>query len=48
LPGTLILTGTPHGVGFTRTPPLFLKENDLVSIFIEKIGELSNRVEREI
>jgi 2-keto-4-pentenoate hydratase/2-oxohepta-3-ene-1,7-dioic acid hydratase in catechol pathway len=48
LPGTLILTGTPHGVGFTRTPPLFLKKNDLVSIFIEEIGELKNRVQGEL
>lgn len=44
LPGTLILTGTPHGVGFSRTPPLFLKENDTVRVFIEKIGELKNTV----
>lgn len=47
LPGTLILTGTPHGVGFTRKPPLFLKENDTVTIFIEKIGVLKNRVIKE-
>jgi 2-keto-4-pentenoate hydratase/2-oxohepta-3-ene-1,7-dioic acid hydratase in catechol pathway len=48
LPGTLILTGTPHGVGFTRKPPLFLKENDTVTIFIEKIGVLKNTVIKEI
>jgi len=47
LPGTLILTGTPHGVGFTRNPPLFLKEKDTVSVYIEKIGELKNMVQRE-
>jgi 2-keto-4-pentenoate hydratase/2-oxohepta-3-ene-1,7-dioic acid hydratase in catechol pathway len=47
LPGTVILTGTPEGVGFTRQPPLFLKAGDIVSIEIEKIGTLTNRVVRE-
>jgi 2-keto-4-pentenoate hydratase/2-oxohepta-3-ene-1,7-dioic acid hydratase in catechol pathway len=47
LPGTLILTGTPEGVGFTRQPPVFLKAGDTVSVSIEKIGELTNRVEME-
>lgn len=47
LPGTVILTGTPEGVGFTRQPPLFLKEGDIVEISIEKIGCLSNPVVRE-
>jgi 2-keto-4-pentenoate hydratase/2-oxohepta-3-ene-1,7-dioic acid hydratase in catechol pathway len=44
LPGTVILTGTPHGVGFARTPPVFLKPGDTVSIEIEKIGTLTNPV----
>lgn len=47
LPGTVILTGTPEGVGFTRQPPVFLKEGDHVTISIEKIGRLSNPVTRE-
>lgn len=47
LPGTVILTGTPEGVGFTRQPPLFLKDGDVVSVEIEKIGTLSNRVASE-
>jgi 2-keto-4-pentenoate hydratase/2-oxohepta-3-ene-1,7-dioic acid hydratase in catechol pathway len=47
LPGTVILTGTPEGVGFTRQPPLFLKEGDVVSVEIEKIGTLTNKVIRE-
>ncbi|MBN1381863.1 MAG: fumarylacetoacetate hydrolase family protein [Deltaproteobacteria bacterium] len=47
LPGTVILTGTPEGVGFTRTPPLFLSPNDTVSVEIEKIGILTNRVAHE-
>lgn len=47
LPGTLILTGTPEGVGFTRRPPVFLKDGDTVSVTIEKIGTLTNPVVRE-
>jgi 2-keto-4-pentenoate hydratase/2-oxohepta-3-ene-1,7-dioic acid hydratase in catechol pathway len=47
LPGTVILTGTPEGVGFTRQPPIFLKEGDMVTIAIEKIGHLTNPVKRE-
>jgi 2-keto-4-pentenoate hydratase/2-oxohepta-3-ene-1,7-dioic acid hydratase in catechol pathway len=47
LPGTVILTGTPDGVGFTRRPPLFLKKGDTVSVDIEKIGTLTNRIEKE-
>ena len=43
-PGTVILTGTPHGVGFTRVPPVFLAPGDTVSVIIEKIGRLSNPV----
>jgi len=48
LPGTVILTGTPQGVGFTRNPPIFLKAGDTVTIRIEGIGELSNPVQEEI
>jgi 2-keto-4-pentenoate hydratase/2-oxohepta-3-ene-1,7-dioic acid hydratase in catechol pathway len=47
LPGTVILTGTPHGVGFARNPPVFLKVGDTVSIEIEKIGTLTNPVINE-
>jgi 2-keto-4-pentenoate hydratase/2-oxohepta-3-ene-1,7-dioic acid hydratase in catechol pathway len=47
LPGTVILTGTPEGVGFTRQPPVFLEEGDRVTISIEKIGQLTNPVVRE-
>lgn len=47
LPGTLILTGTPHGVGMARKPPRWLKAGDTVEIEIEKIGVLSNPVEDE-
>jgi 2-keto-4-pentenoate hydratase/2-oxohepta-3-ene-1,7-dioic acid hydratase in catechol pathway len=47
LPGTVILTGTPHGVGFARKPPVWLKAGDIVSIEIEKIGILTNPVVNE-
>ncbi|RMH06718.1 MAG: DUF2437 domain-containing protein [Nitrospirae bacterium] len=47
LPGTVILTGTPHGVGFTRTPPVFLRDGDTVTIEIERIGALTNPVVHE-
>jgi 2-keto-4-pentenoate hydratase/2-oxohepta-3-ene-1,7-dioic acid hydratase in catechol pathway len=47
LPGTVILTGTPEGVGFTRQPPIFLKKGDMVTIDIEKIGQLTNPVKSE-
>jgi 2-keto-4-pentenoate hydratase/2-oxohepta-3-ene-1,7-dioic acid hydratase in catechol pathway len=47
LPGTLILTGTPEGVGFTRTPPRYLSAGDTVTVSIEGIGELTSPVRAE-
>lgn len=47
LPGTVILTGTPEGVGFTRDPPLFLQPGDVVEVEVEGVGVLSNRVVAE-
>jgi len=47
LPGTVILTGTPHGVGCAQRPPTFLKDGDSVTIEIEKIGKLTNPVVAE-
>lgn len=47
LPGTVILTGTPEGVGFSRNPPVWLREGDEVAIEIENIGTLTNRVVKE-
>lgn len=44
LPGTVILTGTPHGVGMAREPKVFLKPGDTVTVDIEGIGELTNPV----
>uniref|UniRef100_A0A6B2LHV4 Fumarylacetoacetase-like C-terminal domain-containing protein n=1 Tax=Arcella intermedia TaxID=1963864 RepID=A0A6B2LHV4_9EUKA len=47
LPGTVILTGTPEGVGFARRPPIYLKQGDSVTIEIENIGKLTNPVIEE-
>lgn len=44
LPGALILTGTPSGVGFAREPQIFLRPGDKVVVEIEGIGELENTV----
>lgn len=43
-PGDIIATGTPSGVGFKRTPPLFLHEGDVVEVEIEGIGRIRNPV----
>ncbi|HLZ62914.1 MAG TPA: fumarylacetoacetate hydrolase family protein [Ktedonosporobacter sp.] len=44
VPGDIISTGTPAGVGFTRNPPIFLHDGDVVEIEIERIGSIVNRV----
>jgi 2-keto-4-pentenoate hydratase/2-oxohepta-3-ene-1,7-dioic acid hydratase in catechol pathway len=43
-PGTVIMTGTPAGTGFGRTPPVFLQPGDNVKVEIEGIGTLENPV----
>jgi 2-keto-4-pentenoate hydratase/2-oxohepta-3-ene-1,7-dioic acid hydratase in catechol pathway len=43
LPGTIIATGTPDGVGFARTPPEFLRPGDVMDTEVEGIGMLRNR-----
>jgi 2-keto-4-pentenoate hydratase/2-oxohepta-3-ene-1,7-dioic acid hydratase in catechol pathway len=47
LPGTVILTGTPHGVGMARTPPRWLRPGDEVEIELEGVGVLCNPVIEE-
>jgi len=47
LPGTVIMTGTPAGVGMGRTPPVWLKAGDEVSVIVEGIGTLTNPVRAE-
>lgn len=44
MPGDLIFTGTPPGVGMARKPPVFLKPGDRVEVEIEKLGILTNPV----
>jgi len=44
LPGTVILTGTPEGVGSSRNPPAWLTPRDQVAIEIETLGRLENHV----
>jgi acylpyruvate hydrolase len=42
--GDIIATGTPAGVGFKRTPPLYLRDGDIVEVEVEGIGQLRNPV----
>jgi len=44
LPGDLIVTGTPAGIGHSRTPKLYMKPGDVVEVEIEGIGVLRNRI----
>ena len=46
-PGTVILTGTPEGVGFSRKPPVFLAPGDEISVQIQGLGILTNTVVSE-
>lgn len=45
LPGDLIFTGTPQGVGMGRKPPLWLKDSDVVEVALEGVGTCTNKVE---
>jgi 2-keto-4-pentenoate hydratase/2-oxohepta-3-ene-1,7-dioic acid hydratase in catechol pathway len=47
LPGTVICTGTPAGVGMARTPPVFLRAGDQITVAVAGIGELTNPVVAE-
>ncbi len=47
MPGDLIPTGTPFGVGYLRKPPVFLKHGDVVECSVEKVGKLVNKVNLE-
>ena len=44
LPGSIILTGTPEGVGFARKPPVYLNDGDEITVEIDRIGTLTNSV----
>lgn len=45
--GDVIATGTPGGVGDSRTPPRYLEEGDVVEIWVDGVGTLRNPVRRE-
>ena len=47
MPGDIIITGTPSGVGGARNPPLWMKPGDCVEVEISSIGTLSNPIEQE-
>lgn len=46
-PGDVIATGTPSGVGFARTPPVWLKPGDLIEVSVEGVGRIANHVVAE-
>lgn len=46
MPGDMIATGTPAGVGVFQDPPVFLQDGDRVAVSLEKVGTLVNRVRR--
>jgi 2-keto-4-pentenoate hydratase/2-oxohepta-3-ene-1,7-dioic acid hydratase in catechol pathway len=43
-PGDIIATGTPSGVGFTRKPPTYLKPGDVMTVTVEQVGVLQNKI----
>ncbi|MBV8066884.1 MAG: fumarylacetoacetate hydrolase family protein, partial [Candidatus Eremiobacteraeota bacterium] len=45
LPGDVIATGTPEGVGYARTPPEFLADGDTLEVEIQRIGTLRNTIQ---
>lgn len=45
--GDVIVTGTPGGVGSKRTPPLYMKEGDVIEVEIDQVGVLRNTVANE-
>jgi 2-keto-4-pentenoate hydratase/2-oxohepta-3-ene-1,7-dioic acid hydratase in catechol pathway len=47
VPGDLIFTGTPEGVGMGRNPQLWLKDGDIVEVSLEGVGTCTNKVEYE-
>lgn len=47
LPGTVLLTGTPAGVGFARKPPVYLKPGDVFEVEVAGIGTLKNPITKE-
>jgi 2-keto-4-pentenoate hydratase/2-oxohepta-3-ene-1,7-dioic acid hydratase in catechol pathway len=48
LPGDIIISGTPSGVGFARKPPIFMKPGDHIEVEADGLGVLSNRIVAEV
>lgn len=46
-PGTVVLTGTPEGIGHFRDPPLYMHDGDVVEVYLEGVGWLRNAVRDE-
>jgi len=46
-PGDVIATGTPGGVGFARTPPVWMEPGDVIEVTVEKVGTIRNRIVAE-
>ena len=46
--GTVVLTGTPGGVGITRSPPLALQNGDVMQVSITGLGSITNKVVRKV
>jgi len=46
-PGDVIATGTPGGVGFARTPPVFMNPGDVIEVTVENVGTIRNRIVAE-
>ncbi|MBO0774738.1 MAG: fumarylacetoacetate hydrolase family protein [Actinobacteria bacterium] len=47
MPGDVIATGTPGGVGFARTPPVWLEPGDVIEVTVEGVGTIRNRIVAE-
>ena len=47
MPGDVIATGTPGGVGFARTPPVWMHPGDVIEVSVEGLGTIRNRVVAE-
>ena len=43
-PGDVIVTGTPAGVGYARTPPVFMAPGDIIEIEVDGMGVLMNTI----
>lgn len=46
-PGDVIATGTPAGIGFARSPQVFMKPGDVFEVSVERVGVLRNSIADE-